>query len=47
MFPNETIALIRDCQCEKGCQHKIVHVTLEYIMPKEELNDFLEDFNQS
>ena len=46
MFPKETITLIRDCGCEKGCRHKVVQVTLEYIMPKEELNDFLTDFRR-
>jgi len=45
MFPEERITQVRDCGCEKGCRHKVVIVTQEFIIPIEALNDFIKDFN--
>jgi hypothetical protein len=47
MFPEETITQIRDCRCEKGCQHKVVHVTQEFIVHKDELDDFIAEFKEA
>jgi hypothetical protein len=44
MFPKETITLIKDCGCEKGCQHKVIHVTQEFIIHKDDLDEFISDY---
>jgi hypothetical protein len=41
---NERVTKVRDCGCEKGCQHKIVSVTQDYMVHISELAEFLEDF---
>jgi hypothetical protein len=42
---NERVTMDRDCGCEKGCQHKIVSVTQDFLVHISELEVFLEDFN--
>ena len=42
---NERVTMVRDCGCEKGCQHKIVSVTQDFLVHISELEVFLEDFN--
>ena len=32
-----------DCLCEKGCQHQVISVTTDYLIPKDEVASFLED----
>lgn len=36
--------IVKDCNCERGCQHKVVSVVQEFIVHKAELKEFLEDF---
>jgi len=42
----EYITLIRDCGCESACQHKIVSITHDIMLHKDELNDFLKEFDE-
>jgi hypothetical protein len=44
MFPKETITLIKDCGCEKGCQHKVIHVTQEFVILKDVRGEFISDY---
>ena len=40
----ERITVIKDCNCERGCQHKIVTVSQDYIVHRDELNEFISEF---
>ena len=40
----ERITGIKDCNCERGCQHKIVTVSQDYIVHRDELNEFINEF---
>jgi hypothetical protein len=42
---NERVTMVRDCGCEKGCQHKVVSVTQDYLVHISELEVFLQEFN--
>jgi len=42
---NERVTMVRDCGCEKGCQHKVVSITQDYVVHISELEGFLQEFN--
>ena len=39
----ERVTMVRDCGCEKGCKHKIVSVTQDFIIHKDQLDEFIKE----
>ena len=44
MHFKERVTMVKNCGCEKGCQHKIVSVTQYFMVYLYELEAFLETF---